>query len=98
MTHGQYFSLEKWLIPEISSHLFCNLKDPVLVQTLSYERNITYHLLLISFSHKLISVQDFGHNMLHLNAAHAPSMFVKENLVRKRLSSLFQLNESICSF
>ena len=31
------------------SHLFWNLEDPVLVQTLSYRRKITYHPLLIGF-------------------------------------------------
>ena len=50
-------------------HLFRNLKDPVLVQTLSCRRKTTYHLLLIGFFHKLISKQDVGHNMLHLHIA-----------------------------
>ena len=50
-----------------SSHLFWNLENPVLVQTLSYRRKTTNHLLLIiGFSHKLISIQDVG-RMLHLN-------------------------------
>ena len=58
-----------------SSHLIWNLKNPLLVQALSYGRKITYHLLYyfpdhippdITF-HKLISMQDFGHNMLHLD-------------------------------
>ena len=31
------------------SHLFSNLEDPVLVQTLSYKRKITYHPLIIGF-------------------------------------------------
>ena len=53
-----------------SSHLFWNLdEDPVLVQTLSYRTKITQILLLIGFFHKLISVQDVGHNMLHLYVA-----------------------------
>ena len=52
-----------------SIHLFWNLKDPVLVQLVSYRRKITYHLLLIDFFHKLISMQDLGHNMLHLHVA-----------------------------
>ena len=30
-------------------------------------RKITYQLLLIGLSHELISVQDVGHNMLHLH-------------------------------
>ena len=36
---------------------------------LSYRRKITYQLLLIGLFHKLISVQDVGHNMLHLHVA-----------------------------
>ena len=40
-----------------SSHMFWNLEDLVLVQTVSYRRKITYHLLLIGFFHKLISSQ-----------------------------------------
>ena len=48
-----------------SSHLFWNLEDTALVQTLSYRRKITYHLLLIEFFHKLISMQDVRHNVLH---------------------------------
>ena len=51
-----------------SSYLFWNLKNPVLVQTLPYRNKITYHSLLIGFSHKLISMQDDEH-MLHLNLA-----------------------------
>ena len=50
-----------------SSHLLWNLKNPWLVQALSYGRKITHHLLLIGFFHKLISMQDFAHNMLHLD-------------------------------
>ena len=41
-----------------SSHLLWNLKDPVLVQTLPYRKKITYHLVLIGFFYKLISMQD----------------------------------------
>ena len=53
-----------------SIHLFWNLEDPVLVQILSYNRTkITYHLLLIDFFHKLISMQDVAHNMLHSHLA-----------------------------
>ena len=45
-----------------SRHLFWNLKESVLVLTLSPRRKVTYHSLLIGFSHhKLISIQDFGH-------------------------------------
>ena len=51
-----------------SSHLFCNLNYPVLVQALHYRRKRTYHLLLTGFFHKLISMQDVG-RMLHLNVA-----------------------------
>ena len=36
------------------SYLVFNLEDPVLVQTLSYRRKITYHPLPIGFFHKLI--------------------------------------------
>ena len=36
-----------------SRHFFQNLENPVLVQTLSYKRKITYHLLLFAFFHKL---------------------------------------------
>ena len=49
-----------------SCHLFWNLEDPVLVQTLSYRRKITHHPLLIGFFHKLVSMHDVGHNVLHL--------------------------------
>ena len=52
-----------------SIHMFLNLEDPMLVQTRSYWKKRTYHPLLIGFSHKLISMQDVGHNMLHLNVA-----------------------------
>ena len=52
-----------------SSHFSWDLEDPALVQTLSYRRKITYHPLLIGFSHQLISMQYVGHNMLHLNLA-----------------------------
>ena len=52
-----------------SSHLFWNLEDLTVVQTLSYRRKITYHLLLKGFFHKLISMQNVGHNMLHLHVA-----------------------------
>ena len=46
-----------------------NLEYPVLVQPLSYRIKITYRELLIGFFHKLVSVQDVGHNMLHLHVA-----------------------------
>ena len=52
-----------------SSRLFWNLKDSALVQALSYRRKITYHPFLIGFFHKLISIRDVGHNMLHLHGA-----------------------------
>ena len=32
-------------------------------------KKITYQLLLIGFFHKLISMQDVGHNLLHLHVA-----------------------------
>ena len=60
------------LMPHMSNsqcRLFWNLKDPVLVQTLSYRRKITYDLSLIGFFHRLIPMQDVGHNMLHLHVA-----------------------------
>ena len=44
-----------------SNHLFWDLKDPVLVQTLHYRRKIIYQPLRIGFFHRLISVQDIGH-------------------------------------
>ena len=60
-----------------SSHLFRNLKETVQVQTLSYRKKITYHQLLIGFLHKLISMQDAGHNMLHLHVAQQlPSLYM----------------------
>ena len=40
------------------SQLSWNLENPVLVQKLSYRREITYHRLLIAFFHKLISMED----------------------------------------
>ena len=58
-------------------HLFWNLKDSVLDQTLSYRRKITYHVLLLVFFHKLISMQDVWHNMLHLHVAQQlPSLYM----------------------
>ena len=51
-----------------SNHLFWNLEDSVVVQTLSCRRKITYRPLLIGFSHKLISMQDVQHfisNFMH---------------------------------
>ena len=50
----------------ISKYFFWNLEHPVLVQILPYSRKIIYHLLLTGFLHKLISMQNVGHNMLHL--------------------------------
>ena len=63
-----------------SSHLFGSLEsNPALVHTLSYRRKITYRLLLIGFFHKLISMQDTGHNMLHLYVAQQlPSLFMHQ--------------------
>ena len=49
-----------------SSHLHWNLKDPVLLETLSYRIKITYHLLMIGFYHKLILMQDIGHNICYI--------------------------------
>ena len=63
-------------------HLFRNLKDPVLVQTLYFTRKITHHLLLIGFFHKLISVPDVGHNMLHLHVAQQlPSLYMHQWII-----------------
>ena len=56
-------------ISNSSSHLFCSLEDPVLVQTLSSKRKITDRLLMIGFFYTLISMQDVGHKMLHLHVA-----------------------------
>ena len=65
----QFFFLDKYLIGAIQITCFGILKT-VLVEILSYMRKITYHLLLIVFSiNKLISMQDVGHNMLHLHVA-----------------------------
>ena len=62
-------------------HLFWNIKDPVLVQTLSYRKKITYNVLLIGFFHKLISMQDVGHNMLHLHIAQQlPLLYIHQLL------------------
>ena len=63
--HDEWSILLSGQLPHASnsSHLFWNLKDPVLVQTFSYRRKITYNPLLISFSHKTIPIRDFGHNM-----------------------------------
>ena len=47
-------------------YLLWNIKDPVLVQILSYKRKITYYPLLICFSYKLISMQDVR-KILNLN-------------------------------
>ena len=65
--YDQYFF---WVDPsdEQLSHLFWNFEDLVLVSTPSHRRKITYHPLLNSFSHKLISVQDVEH-MLQLKVA-----------------------------
>ena len=52
-----------------SIHLFWNIEDLALVETVSCRRKITYHLLLIGFCHQLISMQDVEHNMLHVNVA-----------------------------
>ena len=44
----------------------------MLLEILCYRRKRTYHLLLVGFFYKLISVQDVGHNMLHLYVAQQP--------------------------
>ena len=49
--------------------LIVEFRRPILVQTLSYRIRITYHQLLFGFFNKLISVEDVGHNMLHLHVA-----------------------------
>ena len=77
LTYGQCFFLDKCLIGAIPVSCFgIYLEDPVLVQTLSYRRKITYYLLLIGFFHKLISMEHVEHNILHLH-------------VRQQLSSLY---------
>ena len=43
-------------------------RRPLLFQTLSFRRKITYRLLLIGCFEKVIPAQDVGH-MIHLNAA-----------------------------
>ena len=40
-----------------------------LFQTLSFRKKINYHLLVIGFFHKLISMQDVGHDVFHLHVA-----------------------------
>ena len=50
-----------------SNHLLWNLEDSVLIQTLSL--SIGYHILPVLSINKLISLQDVGHNMLHLHVA-----------------------------
>ena len=60
-----------------SNHLFWDLKDPALVQTLHYRRKIIYQPLRIGFFHRLISVQDIGH-MLHLNVAQQLPKFIHQ--------------------
>ena len=80
-----------------SNHLFWNLEDSVLVQTLPCGKKITYHLLLIGFFHKLISVQDAGHNMLHLHVAqqlpslkvHAPVSYILPMKINAELNRQF---------
>ena len=75
-----------------SSHLFWNLKDSVLVQTLSYRRKITYHLLLIGFFQKLISMQDVGH-MLHLHVAQQlPSLYLHQWIISPTIDNDAGLN------
>ena len=44
-----------------------NLEDPVLIQTLSYSRKITYYLfILIGFFLKVISMQMLGICSIHM--------------------------------
>ena len=53
-----------------SNHLFWNLEDSVPVQTLSLaEKQLTTYYWLVFSINKLISMQDIGHNMLHLQVA-----------------------------
>ena len=54
---------------QYASHLFFNLEDLVLAQTLSYRRKITYYSLLIDVSQNLISRQNVRHDTLHVNVA-----------------------------
>lgn len=49
--------------------LVWNLEDPILAETFSSRRKIIYCPFFTDFSQKLLSMQDFGHNKLHLNAA-----------------------------
>ena len=63
------FFLDKCFVGAIQVTCFGiskTLYPTVQVQTLYYRWKITCHLLLTGFFHKLISVQDVGLNMLHL--------------------------------
>ena len=77
-----YSTSSKSTSRSISSHLFWNLEDSAIVHTVSYKTKISYHLLLISFFHKLNLMQDVGHNMLHfhvvqqLPSLHAPVSYL----------------------
>ena len=79
-----------------SSQLFWNLENPVLVQSMYYRRKITYHLLLTGFFHKLILVQDVGHNMLHLHAApKMPSLHVPVSYLSCQWQGYAELNRHV---
>ena len=77
-----------------SSHLFGNLEYPVLIQTLSYMRKITYYLLLIGFSHKIISMQMLGISCIPaVHEAHQlPSIYMNQWVISPANDNSAELN------
>ena len=83
MSKPQKLSHLVWNDPgAIHFDLLWNLENPVLIQTLSYRRRISYHLfILIGFFHKLISMQMLGiFSIIYSSPAaiilHAPASYI----------------------
>ena len=83
----QCFFLDKQvlhrMIEAIQVTCFGISRRPCLCWTLSCRRKITYQLLLIGLFHKLISMQNVGHNMLHLHAAQQLSSFKQSKFIHQ---------------
>ena len=83
----QCFFLDKQvlhrMIEAIQVTCFGISRRPCLCWTLSCRRKITYQLLLIGLFHKLISLQDVGHNMLHLHVAQQLQSFKQSTFMHQ---------------
>ena len=72
------------LIVAIQITCFWISRRPCLCLTLSCRRKITYMLLLIGLFHELISMQDVGHDMLHLHVAQELPSFKQSKFMHQQ--------------